>query len=298
MTSNQPTLHSIFCRVIFLLSACTILTISCNPIIEEGVRKNDLGKDIEMLTDYGAIIMRLSDETPRHRNNFIKLVNQGFFDSLLFHRVIQNFVIQTGDPESKHADRDKKLGATDLPYKVPAEFRSSLFHKRGALNAAREGDDMNPERASSSTQFTIVQGRTYTDSTLAISAGRINNWLAYNAVIHQPAHQAEFELLQKIIKREDDADSIEYKRLKTKFDTLAKVELKNMETYVYPEAHREVYKTIGGAAHLDQNYTVFGEVVKGMDIVDKIGAVQTDSLDKPVDEVRILSVKLIPRKKY
>ena len=124
--------------VLILLAFCFQ---SCDSEIEEGVMKSDLSKDVEMVTNYGTIIMRLSDETPKHRNNFIKLINQKFYDSLLFHRVIENFIIQTGDPESKVQNSEKELGASDLPYRIPKEINNNLFHKRGALNAAREGDD-------------------------------------------------------------------------------------------------------------------------------------------------------------
>jgi len=265
----------------------------CNPLIEKGVRKSDLKKDIEFTTEYGAIIFRLSDETPKHRNNFIKLVNQHFYDSLLFHRVINHFIIQTGDPDSKLAKHGEPLGESDLSYTVPAEFSATLFHKRGALNAAR---DDNPERASSSTQFTFVQGKIYTDSMLTVAEKRINNWLAYNRVIHQPENQDLVQLLDGLKKRQSNTDSINM--ITNQLKVLADKELQNSIPYKIPEAHRQMYKTVGGAAHLDQNYTVFGEVIKGMDVVDWIAGVKTDSLDRPVDDVRIISAKLIKRKDY
>ncbi len=266
---------------------------ACNPIIEEVVRKKDLKKDIEFTTDYGDIIFRLSDETPKHRNNFIKLVNQHFYDSLLFHRVINHFIIQTGDPESKTAKQGEPLGESDLPYTIPAEFNAILFHKRGALNAAR---DDNPERASSSTQFTFVQGRVYTDSTLNIAEKRINGWLAFNKVLHQTENKEIAALYEGLRKRHTNPDSLVL--ISNKIRVLADEELKKGMIYKIPEEHRQVYKTLGGAAHLDQNYTVFGEVVKGMDVIDSIARVKTDSLDRPVNDVRIISAKLIKRKNY
>ena len=294
MTTFNPT----FYRKFKFYSGFTFLTISmcllaCNPIIEQGVRKNDLKKDIEFCTEYGTIILRLSDETPIHRNNFIKLVNQHFYDSLLFHRVINHFVIQTGDPDSKLAKTGEPLGESDIPYTIPAEFNPNLFHKRGALNAAR---DDNPERASSSTQFTFVQGRVYTDSLLEIAEKRINNWLAFNKVIHQPENSYLVMKLEEFKKQQTHSDSI--KMILEQLNNLAKIELENTTPYKIPEAHRQIYKTVGGAAHLDQNYTVFGEVVKGMDVVDSIAKVQTDSLDRPLNDVRIISAKLIKRKNY
>ena len=275
---------------LFLVCICIY---SCNPIIGEGVRKNDLKKDIEFTTEYGSIIFRLSDETPKHRNNFIKLVNQHFYESLLFHRVINQFIIQTGDPDSKLATTGEPLGESDLPYTIPAEFNTTLFHKRGALNAAR---DDNPERASSSTQFTFVQGKIYTDSMLTVAEKRINNWLAYNRVIRQNENQEFVQLLEGLKNRQTNADSLNM--ISNQLKILTEKELENSTLYKIPEAHLQGYKTIGGAAHLDQNYTVFGEVVKGMDLVDSIAREQTDSLDRPVNDVRIISAKLIRRKDY
>lgn len=254
--------------VITIIIVCFIFVFSaCDKEIEKGVMKSDLSKDVELITDYGTIILRLSDETPKHRNNFIKLVNQKAYDGVSFHRVINNFLIQTGDmgPDT-----------SGLSYMIDAEFRSDLFHKRGAVNAARMGDDQNPERSSDGTQFTIIQGNTYNDSTLAIAEKRINTWLAYNKVINKPEHKSDLD----------------------KLDSLTNIELMTMDHYSFPEAHREIYKTLGGAAHLDQNYTVFGEVVKGMNIVDSIAGVETDSQDKPINDVRIISARMIKRKSY
>lgn len=254
--------------VITIIIVCFIFVFSaCDKEIEKGVMKSDLSKDVELITDYGTIILRLSDETPKHRNNFIKLVNQKAYDGVSFHRVINNFLIQTGDmgPDT-----------SGLSYMIDAEFRSDLFHKRGAVNAARMGDDQNPERSSDGTQFTIIQGNTYNDSTLAIAEKRINTWLAYNKVINKPEHESDLD----------------------KLDSLTNIELMTMDHYSFPEAHREIYKTLGGAAHLDQNYTVFGEVVKGMNIVDSIAGVETDSQDKPINDVRIISARMIKRKSY
>ena len=208
------------------------------------LRKKDRKRDIEFFTTDGNIILRLSDSTPLHRDNFLKLVKSHYYDSVLFHRVIQYFMIQAGDPKSKHAVARQPLGDGDLPYTIPAEFRMTLFHKRGVLAAAREGDDVNPSKASSPTQFYIVQGKKYTDSTL---------------------------------------DSVEFKRLKRKI----------------PEYQRDVYKTIGGTPFLDQSYTIFGEVVSGMETVDKIAAEPTskgEDKDRPTNNVRIVEAKLIRRK--
>jgi peptidyl-prolyl cis-trans isomerase B (cyclophilin B) len=229
-----------------LIWGSVLLLFACNPRLSNGLRKKDGKKDVEITTTKGIIVVRLSDSTPQHRDNFLRLVKTGYYDSLLFHRVIRNFMIQSGDPDSKSGNPGKPLsqgGSGGPGYTIPAEFRPTLFHKRGALGAARTGDDINPARASSGSQFYIVEGKRFTDAGL---------------------------------------DSVEIHRLKGR---------------KIPEDERSVYKQLGGAPHLDQQYTVFGEVINGMDIVDSIAAVKTSGppLDRPRAEVRILKMKLIKR---
>ena len=207
---------------IFLCFLFAILTMQLSA--QTGHRK------VKIITPYGRMIVRLYDETPKHRDNFIRLVKQHFYDSLLFHRVIKNFMIQGGDPTSKHAGTgDTTLGEGDVGYSIPAEINSKLFHKRGVLAAAR---DDNPGKVSSGCQFYIVQGKKFTDSTL---------------------------------------DVVEKKRLKHKI----------------PADQREVYKTIGGTPHLDQGYTVYGEVTRGLDVIDKIANQPTDKQDRPLKDIRM-----------
>ena len=208
------------------------------------LKKKDLKRDVELITSYGTILLRLSDSTPLHRDNFLRLTKSGYYNGLLFHRIIKNFMIQAGDPDSKNAPQGKALGDGGPGYTIPAEFRFSLFHKRGVLAAAREGDDVNPSKASSGSQFYIVQGRKFTDAGM---------------------------------------DSIENLRLRRKI----------------PEQHREFYKTVGGVPHLDQTYTVFGEVLKGMNVVDSIASVATSRqpADRPVKDVVITKARLLKRKK-
>ena len=207
------------------------------------IKKKDLKKDVLIQTNYGDMVLRLSDSTPLHRDNFIKLVKVGFYDSVLFHRVIQGFMIQGGDPDSKGAAAGVPLGAGGPGYRVPAEFRKTLFHKKGSLAAAR---DNNPERASSGSQFYISQGKVYTNAGL---------------------------------------DSLEQFRMAGRKFT--------------PE-EREAYTTVGGVPFLDQNYTVFGQLVKGFDVLDKIAATPTSKgadRDRPLEDVKIIKTKLIKRKK-
>lgn len=229
-------------KQLFLL-ALIISAAACNPKLSNGLRKNDLKKDVELVTNKGTIILRLSDSTPLHRDNFLKLVKQKYFDSILFHRVIKNFMIQAGDPESKRATADQRLGNGGPGYTVPAEIRQSLFHKKGMLAAARQGDDVNPLKASSGSQFYIVQGKIFTDAGL---------------------------------------DSVETFRLQGR---------------KLPPAHRQVYKTIGGAPHLDQNYTIFGEVVSGLQVVDSIANTPTTGrpTDRPLSDMKIISARLVKR---
>jgi len=232
-------------KKIILLSAVCFLTVASFAQREKDstVTKKDRKRDVLLQTTMGDITIRLSDSTPLHRDNFLKLVKVGFYDSLLFHRVIKDFMIQGGDPNSKNAAPGQALGGGGPSYRVPAEFRQSLFHKKGVIAAAR---DNNPEKASSGSQFYLTQGKVYTDAGL---------------------------------------DSLETGRLGQKI----------------PAAYRAAYKTIGGVPHLDQGYTVYGEVVKGLDVVDKIAGVPTSKgrvRDRPLTDVRIIKAKLVKRKKH
>lgn len=207
------------------------------------LRKKDRRRDVELATTAGVIRLRLYDETPLHRDNFLRLVKSRYYDSILFHRVIQRFMIQAGDPGSKAATPGQRLGSGGADYTIPAEIKPLLFHQKGALAAARKGDDVNPGRRSSASQFYIVQGTTYTDAQM---------------------------------------DSLEVARIKQKL----------------PPAHRQVYKTTGGTPQLDNQYTVFGYVVKGLEVVDTIAATATNHQlgDRPVQDVRIVKARLVRRK--
>lgn len=195
------------------------------------------GTMIEMVTSQGKITLRLYDETPLHRDNFLKLVENHTYDGLLFHRVIKNFMVQAGDPKSRDAKPGQPLGDGTLGYTVPAEFRPELIHKRGALCAARQGDQVNPKKASSATQFYIVQGQVWDDKTLDMMEQRFGK--------------------------------------------------------KFTAEQRKVYTTMGGTPHLDGDYTVFGEVVDGMEVVNKISDLPCDRMDRPVEDVKIISVKVI-----
>ncbi len=239
---------------------------------------------VKMTTNYGIIVLELSNETPLHRDNFIKLVQDKAYDSLLFHRVIENFMIQGGDPDSKKAKPKELLGLGDLDYAVKAEFRPNLFHKKGALATARED---NLDRSSSAIQFFIVQGKVFNDSTLDRAENRINSMTARYHVINKDT------TLFKAFKDAYENDKTKLTmRLNDSITALAE-QFTNFERYHIPESHRDVYKTLGGTPHLDQNYTVFGEVIEGLEIVDSIAKVATDNNDRPLKDVRILSVIII-----
>ena len=241
---------------------------------------------IEMVTDQGTLILELYNETPLHRDNFIKVAQEGLYDSVLFHRVIEEFMIQSGDPDSKYAQQGDTLGNGGLDYEVDAEFNPNLFHKKGVLAAARDG---NPERASSSTQFYIVQGKVFNDSLLDRAQERINGWLAEHYFKKDGANKSLVDSLQKAI---DSENMEQYRLYNDSISSLAK-SYKNFETYTISEEQRKVYKTIGGTPHLDQNYTIFGEVIEGFEVVDSIAAVPTGPFDRPLKDVRIVSVKVL-----
>lgn len=239
-------------------------------------------------TTYGEIELALYNETPQHRDNFIKLVNDGTYDGVLFHRVINNFMIQTGDPDSKTATADALLGSGGPGYDIPAEIvYPQLFHKRGALAAAREGDETNPERKSSGSQFYIVTGRRYSEYQL-------------NAMIERLADQAKGQKFESLARgRWSEIES-----LQAQGDTTALINLQNElikqteEWYAknpvqFTQQQIDAYSTVGGTPHLDGSYTVFGEVVRGMDVVDKIQNVTTGKNDRPVDDVKIISAKVL-----
>ena len=218
-------------KLCMLLLASILVTSSC-------AKKNDLEPVIKFKTTEGTIKVRLYAETPKHRDNFVKLVEAGFYEGVLFHRVIADFMIQAGDPDSKNANLKANLGSGDVGYSIPAEFvYPKYYHKKGALAAAREGDDTNPEKASSGCQFYIVKGKVFTNAEL---------------------------------------NALEQKR-----------------SIKFTNEQRKDYTTIGGTPHLDGNYTVFGEVIEGLEIVTNISRVKTGELDRPLENVRILKAKRI-----
>ncbi|WP_026947569.1 peptidylprolyl isomerase [Algoriphagus marincola] len=245
---------------------------------------------VEILTSKGRIVVELYHETPQHRDNFLRLVEEGVYDSLLFHRVIQDFMIQGGDTKSKTAKTGEQLESNDLPYQVPAEIHSELFHQKGALAAARTG---NLQRASSSTQFYLVQGKIQNDSLIQHNQGRINSMLQRPFARNHPDNKSLIDSLEQARVARDTAT---YLSLYKKLDQIV-AGFEDFEKYKIPEKHVEVYKTLGGTPHLDQNYTVFGQTVDGLEVIDAIATLETDERDRPLENVYILSMKRIPSQK-
>jgi cyclophilin family peptidyl-prolyl cis-trans isomerase len=240
---------------------------------------NDPAK-IVIITDYGDIVLQLYDQTPQHRDNFIKLVKEGYYDGTLFHRVIKAFMIQGGDPDSKNANPGDRLGSGGPGYTIPAEFVPKYIHKRGALAAARTN---NPMKASSGSQFYIVQGTVYNED---------ESDMVEVQIAQQYAQQMYFQY------RREEQDAMQKAGQTVELDTLharasrrASAWLRQNPYQIMPE-DRAVYETIGGAPLLDGEYTVFGEVIQGMEVVEKIIAVDTDDNNRPIQDVKIKKMKV------
>ena len=248
---------------------CTLFMSNCSA--------NDPAK-IVINTEYGDIELQLFQETPQHRDNFIKLVKDGYYDGTLFHRVIKKFMIQGGDPNSKDATPGAHFGSGGPGYTIPAEFVTGYIHKRGALAAARLGDNINPTKASSGSQFYIVQGKVFTDEELDMVEVQIGQGRA-NQMLIQYLKEEE-EAMQKAGQTVDS--NVAYERA---IGRATKYLSEN--PYRMSAEDRQTYKIIGGSPHLDGEYTVFGEVIKGMEVVDKIAELETDDANRPKTDVRI-----------
>lgn len=250
---------------------------------------------VTIKTDMGEMKAILYDETPKHKENFLKLVNEGFYDSLLFHRVINSFMIQGGDPESRGAAPDQRLGSGGPGYTVPAEFVDGLFHKKGALSAARQGDQVNPERASSGSQFYIVQGQVTPKEALGSGPNQQQMIAAFQECMrnHRDSELAQ-EYLKVLEENPGNNEAIEQKVTET-VDQLS--ELTGMTIKSMSEAQMEAYSTIGGTPFLDDQYTVFGEVISGLEVIDAIATVATAPGDRPVEDVMMfMTVEEISKK--
>lgn len=234
---------------------------------------------VKIETSLGDIIVRLYDETPLHRDNFVKLAREGFYDGTLFHRVIKDFMVQGGDPESKGAPAGKQLGTGGPGYTIDAEMNPKLFHKRGALAAARLGDEVNPERKSSGSQFYIVWGQTFNDNQLR-SLSKQLEMQRVQTIFNGLAMSHKAEIMQ--LRRERNRAALQelQERLATEAEQQAKAQGGGLT-----EEQRNIYSTIGGTPHLDGQYTVFGEVEQGLDVVECIQSAATGRGDRPVEDI-------------
>lgn len=235
---------------------------------------------VKIETSYGDIIVRLYDDTPVHRDNFLKLVGEGFYDGTLFHRVIKEFMIQGGDPDSKGAPKGKSLGSGDAGYTLPAEFNPALFHKRGALAAARLGDNVNPERRSSGCQFYIVWGKKYSEGEMGQLAKQMK-MQAEQQVFNELVSQNRKKVMD--LRRNRDQAGLMALQEELTAQTMAIVKEKGLGVLT-PE-QKTVYTTLGGTPFLDGQYTVFGEVEEGLEVVAKIQEVSTDGGDRPLKDI-------------
>jgi cyclophilin family peptidyl-prolyl cis-trans isomerase len=237
-------------------------------------------------TTSGDIKVKLYDNTPLHRDNFIKLVNMGFFDGILFHRVIKDFMIQAGDPATRTGLTKEQLDTLDK-YTIPAEFRREYYHKKGALAAAREGNDVNPEMRSSGTQFYIVQGKKYTEAEVKATEDRINSNIKqtlFSRLIKETADRARLSgtpLQESEIQERASMKMFDY--------------LTTNDEFRFSQEQIDSYMNAGGVPRLDGTYTVFGEVIEGIEVVEKIAASQTNTADKPVNDVKIIKMKLVSK---
>ncbi|HZH71186.1 MAG TPA: peptidylprolyl isomerase [Mariniphaga sp.] len=261
---------------IFIIILSMYVSISCGNSNEE--QDDNL---FLISTQYGNITIKLYDDTPEHKKNFQKLVDEDFYDGLLFHRVIPGFMIQGGDPDSRDAQPGDKLGGGSLDYTIPAEISEKHYHKHGAVAAARRGGPSNPEKRSSATQFYIVQGRIFTDGQLDTMEIVKNNQLK-NELMRAQFVAAEEQLQQYRLNNDEAGFNLKIARIREQADSL--FEADNLAFKFTPD-QRDVYTTFGGYPSLDGDYSVFGEVVEGMDVVEKITSEETDGNDRPLENI-------------
>jgi peptidylprolyl isomerase len=240
-------------------------------------------KKVLIKTPYGNMKVKLYEDTPEHRANFLKLVEEGFYNDLLFHRVIEGFMIQGGDPDSRNAEKGKQLGAGGPGYTIPAEIKyPKHYHKKGALAAARQGDQANPEKRSSGSQFYIVHGIKYRSSALDSMEMNLSD---------RKIKSRMFELVtpyqDSLMAMQTRGDREGFKALIDELKNQAQEEMGDSATFSFPEPVREAYTSIGGTPMLDDAYTVFGEVEEGLEVIDSIAKVTTNKMDRPVKNIKI-----------
>ncbi|HEY9006658.1 peptidylprolyl isomerase [Ohtaekwangia sp.] len=248
---------------------------------------------VTIKTKYGDMVAILYDETPKHKQNFIKLAKEHFYDSLLFHRVIEGFMIQGGDPDSKKAGKGQMLGRGGPGYTVDAEIVPQYYHDKGSLSAARLGNEQNPSRASSGSQFYIVQGSKISEGEVKTDPAKFNQ--ALQQFFSNPANQPAYDTIARLFQAGNQKEAQEFiMKLKPRVEQQTGIKA---EREVSPEK-LTAYTTIGGAPQLDGEYTVFGKVIKGLDVIDKIAEQQTDQADRPLEDIRmVVTVEELSKKK-
>lgn len=243
---------------------------------------------VEMNTTMGTVRLLLYGDTPRHLKNFVKLVNEGYYNGVLFHRVIRDFMVQTGDPDSRNAVPGQRLGMGSPDYKIDAEIVwPARFHRRGALAAAREGDQVNPEKRSSGSQFYVVTGRKFSEGQLRQMERQMS--MAYKQEVFNRLASEHRDSIMAMRRNRDQAGLQALQE-----ELAAKTEqITGPDPVKFTPEQIEAYTAVGGAPHLDRNYTVFGEVISGMDVIDRIQQVETDSADRPKEDVRVIDMKIV-----
>jgi len=255
--------------------------------ISSGVSGKKREAKFQIVTELGTIKIKLYNETPLHRDNFIKLTKEGFYTDLLFHRVINKFMIQGGDPDSKNAEPGKLLGNGDLGYTIPEEINPKFFHRRGVLAAAREGDQVNPEKRSSAAQFYLMQGRVFRNGELDSLQTKLQDSRKMNLM----------QTKIKVIEAELNKLGAEGKQgeINARINALREAvenENKQLPPIRFSDEQRKAYTTIGGYPSLDNNYTIFGEVIEGMEVIDQITQQTTDKNNRPLKDIRFTITKI------
>ncbi|GCC52830.1 peptidylprolyl isomerase [Chryseotalea sanaruensis] len=274
---NRVTFFSLFLSFAFLLGCAQS-------------KKTDYVVTIK--TNYGDMVAILYDETPKHKENFIKLAKEKYFDSLLFHRVIPNFMIQGGDPNSKKANAGQPIGTGSPGYTLPAEFVPSLFHEKGSLSAARQEDKQNPKRASNGSQFYIVHGQVWKESDLLIDQEKLG--MGIRQLISKPENKPLYDSLVQLYQTDQNAYQACINALAPRIEKETGLKLNK------PMASERLkaYTTTGGSPHLDDEYTVFGKVIKGLEVIDKIAALERNRANRPKEDVRMfVTVEELSKKK-
>lgn len=273
--------------ILFTLMACCLMACTGG---QKKTTNMETGNEtlVRLETTMGNITVKLYNETPKHRDNFIKLTKEGTYDSTLFHRVIKNFMIQAGDPQSKTATDTTTLGNGDVGYTLPAEFNPKFFHKKGALAAARLGDEVNPNKESSGCQFYIVTGRKFSEAQMISMENQLND-----ARLETVFNELARKHMKEIYKMRKAGDNDGLLELQDSLEAQARGIVAKEPALKFSREQIAAYTTVGGAPHLDGAYTVFGEVTEGMEVINKIQAVKTNRADRPETDVRILKATVI-----